>query len=122
MQISKKTFKEILKAVSPIIGNNTVIPILECIKIEAGYITATDLNTTVGVKFPFNPTMDPFEPICVPFKDFNALIDACGDVIDISTNGLNITVSSGRYTSTITGENAADFPASKCTCLLVFCQ
>lgn len=113
MQVTKKAFQAVLKAVAPIIGNNPAIPILECVKLEAGKITATDLNVTVQANFLFNPSLMEFAPICVPFKDFNAIIDACGDSIELESDPstLKITIRSGKYMSTITGENVADFPA-----------
>ena len=111
MQVNKKHFQAVLKAVAPLVGNS-ILPILECVYIEKGLIKAHSLEISLDLKFQYAETMSDFQPICVPFKELNSLINSCtSETIDFYTlPGNRLQVIAGRAKSTLTGESASDFP------------
>lgn len=110
MIVSKRNFQEALKACAPLISSTPTIPILDHVAIHVGKLQATNLSISVDIEFTPTPSMEPFSPIAVPFKELSKVVDACGDFIEFSTNGLELTATSGRSKTTITGENITDFP------------
>lgn len=66
-----------LKKMSPVIGKNQILPVLECVKLEFGKkelkITATDLNTWVSYVIPCE-SKQPFEMVV----SIDKLITLCG--------------------------------------------
>lgn len=110
MIVSKKNFQEALKACAPLISSSPTIPILDHVAVYPGKIQATNLSISVEIGFNVTDDNEPFGGIAVPFKELSKVVDACGDFVQFSINGLELTAVSGRNRTTITGENITDFP------------
>lgn len=67
-----KELKNIVKAISKIVGRNTVIPIIENVLIDFNRIKFTDLEVFVSIKLP-NTELGSVEPYLLSAKEFKEL-------------------------------------------------
>lgn len=117
MIINTKALKKALKDIAPVISSSPVVPILECVKIEAKdakiIISGSDLNTSIKTTIESN-LIDKNEIICLPFQLLNAIISKIEDTeIEITTDKDTFVseLKFGKKKAKISGENNTSYPA-----------
>jgi DNA polymerase-3 subunit beta len=104
--------RALVRDARPVAGKRGVLPITDHLLLTAkdGLLTvyATDLVLTIEASAPCNVAVEGC--ITVPFAHFSALVDKLTGDIELTTNGLDSVLKSGRSKYTLRGLEPGDFP------------
>lgn len=115
MQFNRKSLLQALKLVGQVATKNTVLPILSCVVMTDKTLRGTNLQTTIEVDISSIPDLDAsFTPVAIEYKKLLETVSAIPDgVLSISSNGETVLISAGKFSVSLIGEKASDYPNPK---------
>jgi DNA polymerase III sliding clamp (beta) subunit (PCNA family) len=104
--LATATLKAALADVAAAVPTRPAKPVLACVLLGGGTLTATDLELQIAVDVPYDG-----EPILLPFARLRAILaEARSEEVTITPDGTSCVVAAGRGTWRLPVESAAEWP------------
>ena len=106
MKFQKAELAQKINKIKSVVPKKTAMPVLQGILVKDGYLIANNMEMSVKTKIEAMST----ECFVIPMRAFDLISNLPDGEVEISADGLNITIKAAKIKNTYQTMDPADFP------------